>query len=120
MNSGVSTIFGIFPIVPTLSWDIIKTPWKYSLNLSAVSKALKTLSSDVSPVTSLAILVASPSPMDGLLLITVTLSDFPKLMEWPILPEDVQMPSGFFLAFISKPILFPKISLFEKIPQITF
>ena len=26
-NSSVSTIFGIFPIVPTLSWDIIKTPW---------------------------------------------------------------------------------------------
>ena len=63
--------------------------------------------------------VASPSASEGDLEITVTESDSPKLMEWPILPEEVQIPNCFFRGFISKAMLFPKTSLFEYIPHKT-
>ena len=96
---------------------MINAPLNNSLNFSEVSSAFATLSSEVSPETSLAILVASPSAIDGELLITVTLSDNPKLMEWPIFPEEVQIPNGLFWGLILKAISFPRILLLEYIPQ---
>ena len=65
-----------------------------------------TLLSPSIPLTSLPILVARPSATDGDGEITVTLSDAPKLMEWPILPDDVHIPNGDFLSGILNAISF--------------
>lgn len=120
LNSFVSTIFGSFPIVPILSSDIIRIPSKNSLKFSHDSNALATLISEVSPRTSLAIRVASPSLTDGLLLITVTLSALPKLIEWPIFPDEVQIPKALLRGLISKAILFLKFHYLNICRKVSF